>query len=98
MATSFAVHFDISLTIGASITEPGTHFYGGNVGEDFYRCVDGSGPTQRSYLQEMFSIYRVSIKSFSNYKHLLQTNHVKYKHIVLSSVLMRCKKNFLSYI
>ena len=28
-------------------------------------------------------IYRVSIKSFPDYKHLLQENHVEYKHIFL---------------
>jgi len=44
VATSSAVHFDISLTTGgASIIEAGTHFYGGNIGEDFYGCVDGGG-------------------------------------------------------
>jgi hypothetical protein len=26
-------------------------------------------------------LYRVSIKSFPNYKHLLQENYVEYKHI-----------------
>jgi hypothetical protein len=29
----------------------------------------------------LYAIYRVSIKSFSDYKHLLQGNYVKYKHI-----------------
>jgi hypothetical protein len=28
-----------------------------------------------------WEIYRVSIKSFPDYKHLLQENYVKYKHI-----------------
>jgi len=32
----------------------------------------------RSVLEPM---YRVSIKSLSDYKHLLQENHVEYKHI-----------------
>jgi len=29
-------------------------------------------------------IYRVSIKSFPDYKHLLQENYVEYKHIFFS--------------
>jgi len=28
------------------------------------------------------SFYRVSIKSFPDYKHLLQENYVEYKHII----------------
>ena len=47
--------------------------------------------------------YRVSIKSFPDYEHLLQENYVEYKHIFLPSVLMCCKKSYkklleLSYI
>jgi len=33
---------------------------------------------------ETHSIYRVSIKSFPAYKHLLQENYVEYKHIFFS--------------
>jgi hypothetical protein len=28
----------------------------------------------------IYQIYRVSIKSFPDYKHLLEENHVEYKH------------------
>jgi len=42
-----------------------------------YRCI--------SFVQFFFYIliliYRVSIKSFPDYKHLLQENYVEYKHI-----------------
>jgi len=31
----------------------------------------------------MLLIYRVSIKSFPDYKHLLQENYMEYKHIFL---------------
>jgi len=31
--------------------------------------------------KEHIMLYRVSIKSFPEYKHLLQENYVKYKHI-----------------
>jgi hypothetical protein len=37
-------------------------------------------------------IYRVSIKSFPDYKHLLQENCVEYKRSTCWSVLMCCKK------
>jgi len=37
--------------------------------------------------------YRVSIKSFPDYKHLLQENYVEYKHIFLS--VTQLKKVFL---
>ena len=37
-------------------------------------------------------IYRVSIKSFPDYKHLLQENHVKYKHIFLPLLKSVVKK------
>jgi len=30
------------------------------------------------------TFYRVSMKSFSNYKHLLQENYVEYKYIFLT--------------
>jgi hypothetical protein len=30
-----------------------------------------------------YCIYRVSIKSFPDYKHLLQKNYVEYKHIYI---------------
>jgi len=33
------------------------------------------------YHNSAILIYRVSIKSFPNYKHLLQENYVEYKHI-----------------
>jgi len=39
-------------------------------------------------------IYRVSIKSFSYYKHLLQENCVEYKHIFFLNVT-QIKKDFL---
>jgi len=32
---------------------------------------------------ELKKIYRVSIKSFPDYKHLLQENYVEYKHMQL---------------
>ena len=32
------------------------------------------------------SIYRVSIKSFTDYKHLLQENYVQYKHIFFFTI------------
>ena len=31
--------------------------------------------------QNMLEMYRVSIKSFPDYKHLLQENYTEYKHI-----------------
>jgi len=31
-------------------------------------------------------MYRVSIKSFPDYKHLLQENYVKYKHIFFFTI------------
>ena len=34
-------------------------------------------------LYNVYEMYRVSIKSFPNYKHLLQENYVEYKHIQL---------------
>jgi hypothetical protein len=36
--------------------------------------------------------YRVSIKSFLDYKHLLQENYVEYKKSICWSVLICCKK------
>jgi hypothetical protein len=42
--------------------------------------------------------YRVSIKTFPDYKHLLQENYVEYKHIELCTVQMCCKKNFLCWV
>jgi len=47
-------------------------------------------------LRSVVLMYRVSIKSFPDYKHLLQENYVEYKHIYFFNVLMCCKKNFLS--
>jgi len=41
--------------------------------------------------------YRVSIKSVSDYKHLLQENYVEYKRSTCWSVLM-CSKNFLIWV
>ena len=35
-------------------------------------------------LYHIIQIYRVSIKSFPDYKHLLQVNYVEYKHIFFS--------------
>jgi len=53
-------------------------------------------------------MYRVSIKSFPDYKHLLQENYVEYKRSTCWSVLLCCKKtswvelhfgkNFLSWV
>jgi len=37
--------------------------------------------TQVVLLLSILQIYRVSIKSFPDYKHLLQENYVEYKHI-----------------
>jgi len=43
--------------------------------------------------------YRVSIKSFPDYKHLLQENYVEYKHIFLPLLVCVVKKLLeLSYI
>jgi hypothetical protein len=39
-------------------------------------------------------IYRVSIKSFPDYKHLLHRNYVEYKHIFFSSKVTQLKKFF----
>ena len=44
---------------------------------------------------EMNEIYRVSIKSFLDYKLLLQENYVEYKYIFLP-LLKLVVKNFLS--
>jgi len=41
-------------------------------------------------------IYRVSIKSFSDYKHLLQKNYVEYKHFFTITEVSFLKKIFLS--
>jgi hypothetical protein len=38
------------------------------------------------------SIYKVSIKSFPDYKHLLQENYVEYKYMFLN--VTQLKKNF----
>jgi len=37
-------------------------------------------------------MYRVSIKSFPDYKHLLQENYVEYKHIFLPLLKLVSKK------
>jgi len=36
-----------------------------------------------NYIAIFRNIYRVSIKSFPDYKHLLQENYMEYKHIFL---------------
>jgi len=56
---------------------------------------------------KFITIYRVSIKSFPDYKHLLQENYVEYKHIFFQNVtqLKRfvynthklCKKNMFVF-
>jgi len=38
----------------------------------------------RRIQQNMIKMYRVSIKSFPSYKHLLQENYVEYKHIFVT--------------
>jgi hypothetical protein len=43
-------------------------------------------------------MYRVSIKSFPDYKHLLQENYVEYKNIFFNITYVSFNKNFLSYI
>ena len=40
-------------------------------------------------------IYRVSIKSFSDYKHLLQENYVEYKHIFFHPYLSQFLKFYV---
>jgi len=46
----------------------------------YYTASSGSNPEEcRS---QVFS-YRVSVKSFPDYKHLLQENYMEYKHIFL---------------
>jgi len=40
-------------------------------------------PAPHFKTSQVFLIYRVSIKSFPDYKHLLQENHVEYKHMQL---------------
>ena len=40
-------------------------------------------------------IYRVSLKSFPDYKDLLQENNVEYKHIFLSLLKLESKKKLL---
>jgi len=42
--------------------------------------------------------YRVSMKSYPDYKHILQENYVEYKRRTCWSVLMCCKKDFLSWV
>jgi hypothetical protein len=39
------------------------------------------------------SIYRVSIKSFPDYKHLLQENYVEYKYIFLPVLITNLMRN-----
>jgi len=34
------------------------------------------------YVSKMILYYRVSTKSFPDYKHLIQENYVEYKHIL----------------
>ena len=48
-----------------------------------YRARHACMNTQRHAVQLTFIFYRVSIKSFPDYKHLLQENYVEYKHIFL---------------
>jgi len=38
------------------------------------------------YTDVIVPLYRVSIKSFPDYKHLLQENYVEYKHIFFKNV------------
>ena len=45
----------------------------------------------------VFGKYRVSIKSFPDYKHLLQENYVEYKHFFFQNVT-QIKKLFLQHI
>jgi hypothetical protein len=42
--------------------------------------------------KEKTRIYRVSIKSFPDYKHLLKENYVEYKHIFLPLFKLVVKK------
>ena len=44
----------------------------------------------------MSEIYRVSIKSFPDYKHLLQENYVEYKHFFNVTQLKNCLETNLS--
>ena len=45
-----------------------------------------------------YHIYRVSIKSFPDYKHLLQENYVEYKHIFLPLLTLVSKTLCLVFI
>ena len=64
------------------LKSPGQHCRGGWVSQwgryGWNQNVQHS-PILRS--SEIKVIYRVSIKSFPDYKHLLQENYVEYKHI-----------------
>jgi len=43
-----------------------------------------SGPKMEKVTGNWMKLYRVSIKSFPDYKHLLQENYKQYKHISLT--------------
>jgi len=46
------------------------------------RKTNNCAEEQRSEDWNSSTLYRVSIKSFPDYKHLLQENYVEYKHIL----------------
>jgi hypothetical protein len=46
----------------------------------------------RGTLQYFVKIYRVSIKSFPDYRHLLQENYVEYKHFFFPQILTQPKR------
>jgi hypothetical protein len=57
-------------------------------------CTYGAGTDS---IHSMICIYRVSIKSFPDYKHLLQENYVEYKHFFFQNVT-QLKIFFLQHI
>jgi hypothetical protein len=68
------------------------------------RCVNTNRRIQRFYLpyveckmsQIDGKIYRISKKSFPDYKHLLQENYVEYKHIQTINTLHKILQTNLS--
>jgi hypothetical protein len=52
--------------------------------------------TFRSNFLPPFSKYTVSIKSFPDYKHLLQENYVEYKHIYFFSICNSTQEVFFT--
>jgi len=49
-------------------------------------CVPDDGWSYHSKYVEQFAEIQVSIKSFPDYKHLLQENYVEHKHIFFPKI------------